>query len=234
MLSLGLPLLSLAGLMLYNLALYGSPSPAAAYNGPTLFTGSVLTGLAGQLFAQAQGALGTAPFALLAIPGAVVLWRRDRATAFKICLATVPFWLVTLTYRDWWGGDAPPLRYLLPMLPLWAVYVAAGLAALRTVAARVVVGALAAATLALTLVIPAALRLGWPLANGQGALLATLGQRLRLPLAAWLPAFEPTRTGPGLWHHATLITVWAALLLAVWALVAWRERVARRYHSSTD
>ncbi len=224
LLALGLPLVSIAGLMLYNLALYGSASPAAAYNGPTLFTGNALTGLAGQIFTQGQGMLGTAPFALLALPGAVALWRHDRATALKIGVATLPFWLVTLTYRDWWGGDAPPLRYVLPLLPLWACGIAVLLAGLRTYTARLAVGLLAAVTLALTLVIPVAPRLGWPLSGGQGALLLALGSRLGLSLTAWLPAFEPTRTGSGVWHDAWLIAPWAALCALLWAYLAWRER----------
>jgi hypothetical protein len=227
LLALGLPLISVAGLMGYNLALYGSPSPAAPYEGPTLLTGNPIAGIAGQMFAQGQGALGTAPFALLAVPGAVALWRRDRTAALKIGLATVPFWLVTLTYRIWWGGDAPPLRFLLPLLPLWATGIAALLAGLRTAAARLTVSVFAAATLALTIAIPAAPRLGWPLPAGRGGLLLALGEHVGLPLGAWLPAFEPTRTGPGLWHHAPLIALWAAVLLVAWALLAHGERRER-------
>jgi hypothetical protein len=225
--ALGLPLLSVAGLMCYNLLLYGSPSPAAPYEGPTLFTGNPVAGIVGQIFAQGQGALGTAPFALLAVPGAVALWRRDRAAALKIGLVTVPFWLLTLTYRIWWGGDAPPLRFLLPLLPLWATGVAALLAGLRSAAARLTVGVCAAATLALTVAIPAAPRLGWPLPEGRGGLLLALGAYVGLPLGAWLPTFEPTRTGPGLWHHAPLIALWAAVLLVAWALLAHGECRAR-------
>ena len=177
---------------------------------------------------RAQGALGTAPFALLAVPGAVALWRRDRRAALKIGLATVPFWLVSLTYRIWWGGDAPPLRFLLPLLPLWVSGIAALLAGLRTATARCAVGLCAAVTLALTVAVPAAPRLGWPLPAGRGALLLALGEHVGLPLGTWLPAFEPTRTGPGLWHHAPLIALWAAVLLVAWALLAQGERKARR------
>jgi hypothetical protein len=227
LLALGLPLISVAGLMCYTLLLYGSPSPAAPYEGPTLFTGNPVAGIVGQLFAQGQGALGTAPFALLAVPGAVALWRRDRTAALTIGLATVPFWLVTLTYRMWWGGDAPPLRFLLPLLPLWATGIAALLAGLRTAAAWLTVSVFAAATLALTVAIPAAARLGWPLPAGRGGLLLALGEHVGLPLGAWLPAFEPTGTGPGLWHHAPLIVLWAAVLLVAWTLLAHGERRAR-------
>lgn len=226
LLALGLPLLSVIGLMLFNRAFYGSFSPTAPYQGPTLLTGNPLGGLMGQLLAQGQGALGTAPFALLALPGAVALWRRDRALALKIGVVTLPFWLITLSYRDWWGGDAPPLRYLLPFLPLWAAGIAALLSALRGLAARLAVASLAMVTLVLSLVIPLAPRLGWPLPGGQGALLLALGDQLRLPLTRWLPAFEPTYSGPGVWHHATLIPLWVAALLALWLVVAWRERSA--------
>jgi hypothetical protein len=67
-------------------------------------------------------------------------------------------------------------------------------------------------------------RLGWPLPGGQGALLLALGNRLGLPLTARLPAFEPTRTGPGLWHNAWLIVPWATLFALLWACLARRER----------
>lgn len=223
LLAFGLPLASVAALMVYNQVFYGSPSPAAPYNGPTLFTGNVLEGMIGQLFAQGQGMLGTAPFLLLVVPGAVALWRRDRATALKIIYLTVPFWLVTLTYRDWWGGDAAPLRYLLPLVPLWSLGIAALLGAARTIATRLTCAALAIITLALSAVIPVAPRLGWPLASGQSPLLQALAQRVGLPLTAWLPTFEPTREGPGLWHGTFLVGVWGVLLLAAWALLARRE-----------
>jgi len=225
-LALDLPVLSTAALSLLNGIVYGSPSLTAQFTlrGQSLLTGNPLGGLTGQLFAQGQGALGTAPFLLLAIPGAVALWRRDRATALKIGLVTLPFWLVTLTYRDWWGGDCPPLRYLVPMLPLWTMGIAALLAGLRTTAARVSVALFGALSLALSLAVAGAPAYGWPLAGGQGGLLIGLGARLGLPLSAWFPLFEPTKAGPGLWHNVWLIPLWAVALLALWALVAWRER----------
>jgi len=229
-LALDLPVLSTAALSLFNGIVYGSPSLTAQFTlrGQSLLTGNPLGGLTGQLFAQGQGALGTAPFLLLTIPGAVALWRRDRATALKVGLLTLPFWLVTLTYRDWWGGDCPPLRYLVPMLPLWTLGIAALLAGLRTTVARVSVALFSILSLALSLAVVDAPAYGWPLAGGQGGLLVGLGARLGLPLSAWFPLFEPTKAGPGLWHNTVLIPLWTAALLALWALVAWRERRGNR------
>ncbi len=228
LLALGLPALSLVGLMLFSRALYGSLNPTAPYQGgPTLLSGNPVEGAMGQIFAQGQGALGTAPFILLALPGLVVLWQRDRPTALKIALVTVPFWLLTLTYRNWWGGDCPPLRFLLPVLPLWAIGIAALLARVRTILARLVVALLVAWTLALSLVIPAAPRLGWPLPDGRGALALALGARLRLPLAAWLPAVDPATVGPDVWRNAALVPVWTAGLFLLWGILAWWERRAR-------
>jgi len=223
----GLPLVSLAALMVYNAIYYGSPSPAAPYSGATLFTGNPLGGAIGQLLAQGQGALGTAPIFLLVMPGAIVLWRCNRALATAIAYVTLPFWLATLTYRDWWGGDAPPLRYLLPVLPLWAAALAALVASLRTWMARVAVAAMASITLVLSAMILVAPRLGWPLPHGSGALVLALGDHLQLPLTTWLPAFEPLREGPGIWHQPLLAALWAAALSAVWlGLALWEQRVA--------
>ena len=229
-LALDLPLLSIAVLSVFNGLVYGSYSLTAQFTlrGQSLLTGNPLGGAVGQLFAQGQGALGTAPFLLLAIPGAVALWRRDRAAALKVALVTLPFWLITLTYRDWWGGDCPPLRYLMPLLPLWALGIAALLDGLRTAAPRRAVALVGALSLALTLIIPVAPDYGWTLPDGQGGLLAGLGARLGLPLTAWFPLFHPAIDGPGDWRHALLIPLWAAALLLLWALVARRERIGRR------
>jgi len=229
-LALDLPLLSIAVLSVFNGVVYGSYSLTAQFTlrGQSLLTGNPLGGVMGQLFAQGQGALGTGPFLLLAIPGAVALWRRDRAAALKVALVTLPFWLITLTYRDWWGGDCPPLRYLMPLLPLWALGIAALLDGLRTAAPRRAVALIGALSLALTLIIPVAPDYGWTLPDGRGGLLAGLSTFLRLPLDAWFPLFHPAINGPGVWLHAPLIPVWAAALLLLWALMAWRERVAHR------
>jgi len=67
-----------------------------------------------------------------------------------------------------------PRHDLLCLLPLWVVGIAALLARLRTLTTCLVVGVLAAVTLALTAVIPLAPRVGWPLPDGHGALLLTL------------------------------------------------------------
>ncbi len=228
-LALDPPVLSVAALIAFNGVVYGSPGLTAqfALRGQALLTGNPLGGMVGQLFAQGQGALGTAPLLLLAIPGAGALWRRDRATALKVGLVTLPFWIVTLTYRDWWGGDCPPLRYLVPMLPLWTLGIAALLDGLRARASRLAVGLAGAASLLLALAMPGAPLYGWTLPDGQGGLLVGLGRGIGLPLSAWFPLFEPTKTGPGLWRHAWLIPLWTAVFVALWLFVAWRERLAR-------
>ncbi len=227
---LGLPLLSVGGLLLFNGWLYGSPTLTAQFSlrGQALLSGNPLSGLAGQLFAQGQGMLGTAPFLLLVIPGAVALWRRDRGAALKVGLVTLPYWLVTLTYHDWWGGDCPPLRYLLPLLPLWSIGTAALLTSLRTLAARLAVASLAGVTLALTLTIPAAPRWGWPLPGGQSATLLALGNTLHLSLTHWLPTFVIVPVDNGLWRTPWLIVPWALGLIALWLFLARRERLATR------
>jgi len=227
---LGLPLLSVRGLLLFNGWLYGSPTLTAQFSlrSQVLLSGNPLSGALGQLFAQGQGMLGAAPFLLLVIPGAVALWRRDRGAALKVGLVTLPYWLVTLTYHDWWGGDCPPLRYLLPLLPLWSVGTAALLAGLRTLAARLAVAAFAGITLALLLVLPSAPRLGWPLPGGQSATLVALGNMLHLPLTYWLPTFVIVPVDNGLWRTPWLIAPWALGLLALWLLLAGNERLATR------
>ena len=80
--------------------------------------GRVLGGLA---FDPAGGLAFTAPLVLVALAGVGVLWRRggpgERAMLFG-CGLTVA---ALLHSPEWYGGGSPPARYLVPMLPAFAL-----------------------------------------------------------------------------------------------------------------
>lgn len=214
----GLPILSVFALLTFNGVIYGTPTLTAQFSlrGETLFSGNPLTGALGQIFAQGQGMLGVAPFLLLSFPGLIAFWRRDRALAILVVAVTYPFWAITLTYHDWWGGDSPPLRYLLEMLPFWTIGTAALLNDLRGSRAFVITIGLGVLSLVLTLLLPWASRSGWPLPDGSSGPMAALGALLHLPLNALLPLYIVGEGDKGTWATPLLLVPWATVLAGLW------------------
>ncbi len=215
---IGLPVLSVLALLAFNGVVYGTPTLTAQFSlrGETLFSGNPLTGALGQIFAQGQGMLGAAPFLLLGFPGLVALWRRERALAILVVAATYPFWAITLSYHDWWGGDSPPLRYLLEMLPFWTVGTAVLLDDLRGARMRAVTAGLGLLSLVLTLLLPWTARAGWPLPEGTSGPMQALGDVLHIPLTALLPLYTVGADDHGSWATPLLLLPWAAILAGLW------------------
>ncbi|MGE5235494.1 MAG: hypothetical protein ACM3O7_03980 [Acidobacteriota bacterium] len=131
------PLLALA---LYDVACFGSAfslstgheasGAFAAVAGHGLFGVSwpTPTGLVGQLTSPARGLLVWSPL-LLAAPLAWGQTRSgsNRTAAVRIgTVASLILWVVLAGYPNWHGGWFPGPRYLLPVLPLLFVAVAAG------------------------------------------------------------------------------------------------------------
>ncbi len=83
--------------------------------------------LAGILVTPYRGLFFSAPWLLLALPGAVRLWRARRAEA-AVCIAIALLFLwLNASLVDWEGGWAMGPRYLIPAIP-YLVVLAAGLA----------------------------------------------------------------------------------------------------------
>jgi hypothetical protein len=102
-------------LLWYNVYRFGHPL-RHGYEGEG-FTASLLEGVAGLLFSPGRGLLFYAPTVLLALPGARLLWRRDRAL---VLTAGMLFAGYLLMYGRWWawdGGWAWGPRFLVPTLP---------------------------------------------------------------------------------------------------------------------
>ena|GEM_PF-1199975 len=81
---------------------------------------AVLT-LGGLLFDSASGMLWAAPLGLVSLLALPLLWRRggpgERALFFGAALTVGAL----LHLQEWRGGDAPPFRYLVPLVPLAAL-----------------------------------------------------------------------------------------------------------------
>jgi hypothetical protein len=126
----------------------GSPVPAV-YGGT--FTTPLLTGLYGLLVSHGKSLFVYNPFLVLAIPGALLLWRRDRAATALLVLLAVVRPLFYARWSAWFGGVTWGPRFLMPTavpLSLLAVYAVSRLSRLRlplrTLAVAVVAGLVAA------------------------------------------------------------------------------------------
>jgi hypothetical protein len=122
-LGLVLPVLPvLAWTCWYSLRRDGSLVPAV-YGGS--FSTPLLTGLEGLLLSPGKSLFVYNPFLLLAVPGAVALWRRDRAATALLVVLLVARVLLYARWSDWAGGVSWGPRFLMPAvgpLALLAVY----------------------------------------------------------------------------------------------------------------
>jgi hypothetical protein len=108
------------GFLSYGHAVFGTWSPLARYGGlPTDATaGSPSRALLGLLFDRSFGLLPHAPVFLLALAGlsSRPWWKaRDAVSHVLVGVAALA---PVLTWRMWWGGQCPPGRFLVPLVPL--------------------------------------------------------------------------------------------------------------------
>jgi Glycosyltransferase family 87 len=123
----------LLGLALLNAHMFGSPATTGydrtlvLENGEAVtishrgfFDLPVLEGIRGQLFAERTGLLSTSPLLLLAVPGFVLLLRRNSWEGLLfLCLGEFTFLLFS-TYR-WWATSHYGNRFLMIPVALCAV-----------------------------------------------------------------------------------------------------------------
>lgn len=125
-----------AGLLALNAALFGSPWVTSYDRGVAVdggeerivthrsqFDGSLLDGLEGELLDRTHGLLPTAPIVLLALPGLVLLSRRDRTEALVTVGIAATLLFVLAPYRGW-SASHYGNRFLMPALALLAPAIA--------------------------------------------------------------------------------------------------------------
>jgi hypothetical protein len=111
----------------YYAWVFGHPTPLAVYGGvPRDMNGSALLALGGLVLDRSFGLLMVAPVFLLAVPGLVGLARRGGWPHLLVGAAVVA---PLVGWRMWWGGQCPPARFLVPLVPLLAVALAVRAAA---------------------------------------------------------------------------------------------------------
>lgn len=116
-----------ASFCVYYASVFGLPSPLALYGGvpadARVFSWRALPGL---FLDRSFGLLEIAPVFLLALAGFSALLRRREARPHLVVGLAVLAPL--LSWRMWWGGQCPPARFLVPMVPCLAVALALRLA----------------------------------------------------------------------------------------------------------
>jgi len=183
-----------------------------------ILAAKVVGGLA---FDPAGGLLFSAPLWLVALAGMAALWRRggpgERMLLFG-CGLTVGALLHSL---EWYGGGSPPARYLVPMLPAFAL--AGGMLLREPRRWRRSAELLLLPSLAVWWVL--VMRPHLSINPGDGGWWATDAlARSYLVDTAWLvPSFLVTRTATWV---VPLVVVTAALLVGV--ATCWKPSLARR------
>jgi hypothetical protein len=116
------------GFLAYYQTVFGHPTPLALYAGvPADARSSPLPALFGLALDRSFGLLPHAPVFLLALAGLGAFFRL-RGEVSPHLLVGLAVLAPVLTWRMWWGGQCPPGRFLVPLVPLLAVCVAARLA----------------------------------------------------------------------------------------------------------
>ncbi len=112
----------------YYAWIFGTPLPTALYGGvpPDITNGSPVRASVGLLLDRSFGLLPHAPVFLLALAG-IPAWCRLKAWP-QVLVALAALCPVVL-WRMWWGGQCPPGRFLVPLVPFLGLAAAAGLAA---------------------------------------------------------------------------------------------------------
>jgi hypothetical protein len=119
----------------YGAPLPGAPILVARGLSPTDWVPSIIghffvtpwVGLLGVLFDQQSGLFVASPVYAMAVPGAVWLWRRDRALAAACGLIFVSVYLPAGSFGVWYGGYSSPARLLTPTVPVLVVGLASAL-----------------------------------------------------------------------------------------------------------
>jgi hypothetical protein len=159
-LALVLPVIVSTGVaILVNMSIYHLPLPNAGYfmvflsganpgiyvksaTGP--FSRHFYDGWFGLWLDRNWGLFSTAPIFMLVPAGILALWKRARVSAIQILVIGIPYFLVVASTSFWQGGPTATPRFLVPLIPLMAVPVAAVLEEYWSFRVRILAGFLAA------------------------------------------------------------------------------------------
>lgn len=192
-----IPLLVSAALFVaYNDYIYAEPLPNYADHAGTGTPPEILGALFGLFLDQQWGLLNHAPVYLLAF-GSLIFDLQSEIKNQKskindqiwLTLLILPYFLLVVQYKYWWGEWCPPARYLTPILPLLVGPLALALVRLRNTRFYTTFTVLMVLSwgVALAFAVDGRLMYNHPL--GKSALLVALGNPLGVDLTRFEPSF---------------------------------------------
>ncbi len=216
-----------AAFLLYYASVFGLASPLALYGGVPA-DAQILSwrSLPGLFLDRSFGLLPIAPVFLLALAGLPMVLRRREA--WPHALVGLAVLAPLLSWRMWWGGQCPPARFLVPMLPFLVVALALRLAHSRAGLARWCPGLLlTGAVFSIVAVAEPTARVLLNRGNRPTRLWAVLSDAV--PIGDYLPTLTHASA-----RDALLALVWivaVCLLLALDRLAQVRPRIDRAFSS---
>jgi len=150
-------LVSALGIFGWSYTLFHEFTIKAGYLERNDATDTILSGL-GLFIDQRFGFLTTAPVFLLAGVGLIImgLEKRWRLDLIVILAVAIPYLGLLANFKYWWGIWAPPARYFIAILPLFALPFALGFARISTLLPSLIYKLTYAGLLAVSLVQTAA------------------------------------------------------------------------------
>jgi hypothetical protein len=191
----------------YNYFLYTSFLPNWRDHAGSSGLSGTFIGLVGSLLDQQWGLLIHAPLLLLGFSGLLVMERRHRRELAWLAVIGLPYFLLIINYKEWWGEWCPPARYLAPLIPLLALPMARAMGALRRRPFVVVYATLAAISYGIMGAFAATPLLMYNHPVGSSTLLLWLLDHGWPDLTVLLPTFFVKSE---LWRSLALSALWGA------------------------
>jgi len=209
-----------ASVLAYNRARFGNALKIHSWSElalPAVSLRGTAEGFLGLFWDAAFGLFAFAPLWLLVVPALALGAVRRRGPAGPLRMqpagwlmaVALPYLLLVAPRAEWYGGWSPPFRYGVALLPLLALVLVPLFAERHRAGARVVLGALGAATVALALVWLAAPGATFHLADGRTRLLDALSAGLGADAARLFPSYVRPRLACWLWPPLSALAVTA-------------------------
>lgn len=183
------------------------------------FTSDFYVGLAGNFLDGEYGVLPYAPLWAWLPLGGLIVWQTRRSRLIDLLVVTLPYLLVMSSYRRfWYGGQAPPGRFVALLFPLWFPLLLAAIPPLTAGFWRRLWRLAVAWTLAFSFLITLVPSWRYNIRlDGMNQILLFVSPWLHLDLTVIFPAFRVTAITPASWLLAGIyLILWAALTMAAW------------------
>ncbi len=214
----------------YNFFVWGSLNPAInqASSGELPFDVAPWRGLFGLFFDQEYGLVTNFPIFLFLL-GGIVLAFKKRLLRFNLLMLflSVPYIITIASFHNWDGAIAPPARFLMVLVPLFAFYLALALQSARSW----IINGLFLLFMALGILYEAvsmSVDGGWiNWEEGYSRPLVLIERALHLPLTMLVPSvMQQSRVNQNHYNQVLPVTLWLLLLggLALAVLLLARRR----------